>query len=179
MDGGWTATTGSHHFIGNRWVPSATGQTIDVVDPSDGAPFARIARGNAADVDAAVKAARHAVGDALDGPWGRTSPAERGRLLLGPARHRGGDRHPGGQHRPRSKLERQSHHPCGPPRPVSRASQPHSSLKPCSSVNRGVKPRSVFAREVSAKVSRMSPFWLSARRISKGLPVMRSMSSST
>jgi aldehyde dehydrogenase (NAD+) len=81
MDGGGTATEGLHHFIGNRWMPSATGQTIDVVDPSDGVPFARLARGTAADIDAAVRAARRAVGDALDGPWGRTSPAERGRLL--------------------------------------------------------------------------------------------------
>jgi aldehyde dehydrogenase (NAD+) len=67
MEGGWTATNGSHHFIDNRWVASATGQTIDVVDPSDGKPFARIARGTAADIDAAVTAARRAVGDALDG----------------------------------------------------------------------------------------------------------------
>ena len=49
MDGGWTATSGSHHFINNRWVESATGQAIDVVDPSDGKAFARIARGTAAD----------------------------------------------------------------------------------------------------------------------------------
>jgi len=41
MDGGWTATNGSHHFIDNRWVASATGQAIDVVDPSDGKAFAQ------------------------------------------------------------------------------------------------------------------------------------------
>jgi aldehyde dehydrogenase (NAD+) len=81
MDGSWTATAGSHHFIDNRWTVSAGGQAIDVVDPSDGKPFAKIARGSAADIDAAVRAARHAVGAALDGPWGRTSAAERGRLL--------------------------------------------------------------------------------------------------
>jgi aldehyde dehydrogenase (NAD+) len=69
MDGGWAATDGSHHFIGNRWVASANGQAIDVVDPSDGRAFARIARGSAADIDAAVAAARRAVGEALDGPW--------------------------------------------------------------------------------------------------------------
>ena len=39
MDGS-TTTAGSHHFIGNRWAPSSSGQTIDVIDPSDGAPFA-------------------------------------------------------------------------------------------------------------------------------------------
>ena len=48
-----------------------------MIDPSDGAPFAAIARGNAADIDAAVRAAQAA----RDGAWGRLSPAERGRLL--------------------------------------------------------------------------------------------------
>ncbi len=81
MDGSTTAA-GSHHFIGNRWVPSSTGQTIDVIDPSDGAPFAKIARGNAADVDAAVHAARSALGEFFDGPWGRMTATERGRLLM-------------------------------------------------------------------------------------------------
>ncbi|MEO8188061.1 MAG: aldehyde dehydrogenase family protein, partial [Burkholderiaceae bacterium] len=70
MDGNTTAA-GSHHFIGNRWVASSTGQTIDVIDPSDGAAFAKIARGNAADIDAAVLAARGALGEFFDGAWGR------------------------------------------------------------------------------------------------------------
>jgi len=48
-----------------------------MVDPSDGAPFAAIARGNAADVDAAVSAASNA----YHGAWGRLAPAEKGRLL--------------------------------------------------------------------------------------------------
>ncbi|HQR20715.1 MAG TPA: aldehyde dehydrogenase family protein [Burkholderiaceae bacterium] len=82
MDGNWPATEGAHHFIGNRWVPSGTGQKIDVVDPSDGAAFASIARGNAADIDAAVMAARRALGDTFDGDWGRLSATERGRLLM-------------------------------------------------------------------------------------------------
>jgi aldehyde dehydrogenase (NAD+) len=82
MDGGWTATKGSHHFINNRWVASAGGQTIDVVDPSDGTTFAKIARGTGADIDAAVSAARRALGDTFDGPWGHLSATERGRLLM-------------------------------------------------------------------------------------------------
>ncbi|WP_459709545.1 aldehyde dehydrogenase family protein, partial [Paraburkholderia sp. 2C] len=49
------------HFIGNEWSAAAGGDTIAVVDPSDGQPFARLARGNAADIDAAVTAARRAV----------------------------------------------------------------------------------------------------------------------
>ena len=81
MDGNTTAAS-SHHFIGNRWVASSTGQTIDVIDPSDGAPFAKIARGNAADVDAAVLAARAALGEFFDGDWGRMTATERGRLLM-------------------------------------------------------------------------------------------------
>ncbi len=81
MDGNTTAA-GSHHFIGNRWVASATGQTIDVIDPSDGKAFAKIARGNAADIDAAVLAARSALGEFFDGDWGRMTATERGRLLM-------------------------------------------------------------------------------------------------
>ncbi|KVE39510.1 aldehyde dehydrogenase family protein [Burkholderia sp. TSV86] len=65
------------HFIAGAWAAPAGGETITVVDPSDGEPFARIARGTAADVDAAVHAARAA----FDGPWGAASAAERGRML--------------------------------------------------------------------------------------------------
>ena len=82
MDGNWAAAAGAHHFIGNRWAASNSGQTIDVIDPSDGAAFALIARGNAADIDIAVAAARHALGDCFDGDWGRLNATERGRLLL-------------------------------------------------------------------------------------------------
>jgi len=81
MDGN-TNAAGSHHFIGNRWLASSTGQTLDVTDPSDGVAFAKIARGNAADVDAAVIAARRALGEFFDGPWGRMTATERGRLLM-------------------------------------------------------------------------------------------------
>ncbi len=65
------------HFIGNRWVAPAVGETIPVIDPSDGQMFAQLARGNAADIDRAVKSARAA----YDGPWGHTSAADRGRIL--------------------------------------------------------------------------------------------------
>jgi aldehyde dehydrogenase (NAD+) len=82
MDGGWQAGEGRHHFIGNRWVETAGGESLDAVDPSSGEPFARIARGTAADVDLAVAAARRAFGGSGEGPWGTTSAAERGRLLL-------------------------------------------------------------------------------------------------
>jgi aldehyde dehydrogenase (NAD+) len=81
MDGNWIAGSGQHHFIGNRWVVASNGPSIDVVDPSDGQPFARIARGGAIDIDAAVKAARAAYGQHGEGPWGRTGATDRGRAL--------------------------------------------------------------------------------------------------
>src|SRR3954449_4845322 len=70
-------TTPAAHFIGNRWLPAADGATLPMIDPSDGAPFAAIARGVAADIDAAVAAARRAA----DGPWRALAPAQRGRLM--------------------------------------------------------------------------------------------------
>jgi aldehyde dehydrogenase (NAD+) len=68
----------SKHFINGQWVPAANGETLPVIDPSTGAVFDQIARGNAADVDRAVAAAR----TALAGPWGCMTAAERGRILM-------------------------------------------------------------------------------------------------
>jgi aldehyde dehydrogenase (NAD+) len=68
----------SQVFIGGAWRRGASGETLPLIDPSDGSLLAEIARGNAADVDAAVAAARAA----LAGPWGALTAAERGRLLL-------------------------------------------------------------------------------------------------
>jgi aldehyde dehydrogenase (NAD+) len=65
-------------LIGGRWSPCAGGETLPLIDPSDGSLLAPIARGTAADIDAAVAAAQAA----LDGDWGRLAAAERGRLLL-------------------------------------------------------------------------------------------------
>ena len=70
------------HFIDNTWQAGDGGETIPVVDPSTGETFGSLTRGTAADIGRAVAAARAAVGDALDGPWGRHSAAERGRLLM-------------------------------------------------------------------------------------------------
>lgn len=63
------------HFIGGEWCGAP--ETIAVVNPSDGATIARIGRGAAGDIDAAVAAAQ----GALDGAWGRLTATERGRLL--------------------------------------------------------------------------------------------------
>ena len=63
-------------FIGGSWRAGA--QTLPIINPSDGQEVGRIARGTAADVDAAVRAGLAAV----EGEWGRTDAAARGRLLL-------------------------------------------------------------------------------------------------
>jgi aldehyde dehydrogenase (NAD+) len=73
-----TAQAVACHFIGNRWVRAAGGRTLPVIDPATGQVFAEIARGNADDIDAAVRAARAA----FSGEWGAIAPAERGRLLM-------------------------------------------------------------------------------------------------
>jgi len=65
-------------LIGGQWRPAASGQTLPLLNPSDGHVLAEIGRGQAADVDAAVAAAQAA----LDGDWGRLTAAERGRLML-------------------------------------------------------------------------------------------------
>ncbi len=67
----------SQCFIAGKWQPALSGETLALEDPSTGEAIAEIARGNAADVDAAVNATRAA----LDGDWGRATAAERGRLL--------------------------------------------------------------------------------------------------
>lgn len=64
------------HFIGGHWVPGEA--SIQVINPSDGQAMAGIARGGAAEIDRAVRAA-HA---AMDGEWGRMDATARGRLLL-------------------------------------------------------------------------------------------------
>ena len=65
-------------FIGGRWQPCTSGETLPLFDPSDGTLLAQIARGAAADIDASVTAAQAA----LDGAWGQVTAAERGRVLL-------------------------------------------------------------------------------------------------
>jgi aldehyde dehydrogenase (NAD+) len=65
-------------YIGGRWVGARDERTIPVVSPADGEAFERIPRGGAHEVDLAVAAARAA----LDGPWGRMTATERGRVLV-------------------------------------------------------------------------------------------------
>jgi phenylacetaldehyde dehydrogenase len=65
-------------LIDGRWVKSVSGKTFEVKDPGSGAVLARVALGEAADIDRAVKAARAAM---VKGPWAQMSGAARGALL--------------------------------------------------------------------------------------------------
>ncbi|MBP6404317.1 MAG: aldehyde dehydrogenase family protein [Ramlibacter sp.] len=66
------------NYIANASVPSASGRTLPVIDPSDGQPFDELQRSNAQDIDTAVRAARQC----YDAVWTKLSAAERGRLLM-------------------------------------------------------------------------------------------------
>ncbi|MGI4881287.1 MAG: aldehyde dehydrogenase family protein [Janthinobacterium lividum] len=65
-------------FIDGKFVAAASGETFEVIDPSTGEVFAHSAAGDATDIDLAVRAARRA----LDGAWGKTTPAQRARLMI-------------------------------------------------------------------------------------------------
>src|SRR5438105_4129143 len=64
-------------FVGGESTEAASGEARDLAEPATGEPLARVAMAGEADVDRAVEAARAA----LEGPWGKTPPTERSRLL--------------------------------------------------------------------------------------------------
>jgi aldehyde dehydrogenase (NAD+) len=64
-------------LIGGEWVPAASGATIDVIDPATGEVIAAVPRGDAADVDAAVRAA-----EAAFPAWRDTSATARDAAIL-------------------------------------------------------------------------------------------------
>jgi aldehyde dehydrogenase (NAD+) len=70
--------TATKLLINNRWVDAASGKTFPTINPATGEEICQIAEADAADVNAAVKAARAAF---ERGPWRKMSAAERGRLL--------------------------------------------------------------------------------------------------
>ncbi|ADP81861.1 aldehyde dehydrogenase [Pseudofrankia inefficax] len=65
-------------FVGGEWVAPAGTGTIDVISPHTEQVIATVADANGADIDRAVAAARTAFDD---GPWPRTSPAERAAMI--------------------------------------------------------------------------------------------------
>ncbi|WP_321886164.1 aldehyde dehydrogenase family protein [Burkholderia cenocepacia] len=76
-----SAFLGRQHrlLIGDEWVAARSGATRTVLDPGTGKPIATVAEGGAADIDAAVAAARKAF---ESGPWPLMKPAERQLLML-------------------------------------------------------------------------------------------------
>src|SRR5439155_23357000 len=65
-------------FIGGKWQDSVSGKTFATINPATGETICRVAEGDRADIDLAVKAARRAF---EEGPWPKLSASERGRLL--------------------------------------------------------------------------------------------------
>ena len=68
----------AHMVIAGHTCQAISGHTLEVRSPVDGQVFEHIPRGDAADIDLAVRAARAA----LSGEWGKLSATERGRLML-------------------------------------------------------------------------------------------------
>ncbi|RBY78874.1 carnitine dehydratase [Geodermatophilus sp. TF02-6] len=66
------------HHIGGEWVPPASGEYFASTNPATGAPLYEAARGEAADVSRAVRAAREALADPR---WRDLSQTRRGHLL--------------------------------------------------------------------------------------------------
>jgi acyl-CoA reductase-like NAD-dependent aldehyde dehydrogenase len=64
-------------FIAGELVEPASGEVRELIEPATGDPLAKAAVGGEADIDRAVEAARAA----LAGPWAKTPPNERSRLL--------------------------------------------------------------------------------------------------
>jgi aldehyde dehydrogenase (NAD+) len=69
------------HFINGKWHAPSDNQYFDTTDPSTGEPLAAVAQGSAADIDAAVKAARAALPR-----WQALSDHARARYLYALAR---------------------------------------------------------------------------------------------
>jgi phenylacetaldehyde dehydrogenase len=69
-------------LIDGEWVDAADGSSFETIDPGTGEVLTTVADGKAEDIDRAVRAARRA----LDGPWSKMTPSERGRAI-----HRLGD----------------------------------------------------------------------------------------
>ncbi|MHB8301252.1 MAG: aldehyde dehydrogenase family protein [Acidobacteriaceae bacterium] len=69
------------HFIGGAWQQPAAREFFETTDPSTGEVLATVAQGDAADIDAAVRAARAALG-----PWQSLTPHKRAGYLYAMAR---------------------------------------------------------------------------------------------
>jgi aldehyde dehydrogenase (NAD+) len=79
----WLDSHGRHfgHFIDGAWRPPAEGSFFDSTDPATGEKIATVSQGSAADIDAAVQAARKAFPK-----WQSLTPHVRARYLYAMAR---------------------------------------------------------------------------------------------
>ena len=75
---GVTIAHPDHLFIDGSWVKPSGGGVIEIVSPNTEEVVGRVAEGSAEDMDLAVDAARQAFDH---GPWPRTHPRERGRMV--------------------------------------------------------------------------------------------------
>jgi acyl-CoA reductase-like NAD-dependent aldehyde dehydrogenase len=66
-------------LIDGKWVEAASGRTFETLNPATGEVLARVAEGDAEDIDRATRAARRAF---EEGAWPRMRPVERQLLLL-------------------------------------------------------------------------------------------------
>ena len=66
------------HLIGGQWADASDGGTFETRDPHDGTLLGTVARGTAADGEAAISAARRAFDE---GPWPQLTPKERAVIL--------------------------------------------------------------------------------------------------
>ncbi len=64
-------------FISGVWCDPVAGDTLELINPSDGSHLCNIAKGGVEDVDRAVAAAE----TAMRGDWGRSTAVERSRIL--------------------------------------------------------------------------------------------------
>src|SRR2546425_10089173 len=79
----WLDSHGRHfgHFIDGAWRPPVEGAFFDSTDPATGEKIATVSQGSAADIDAAVQAARKAFPK-----WQSLTPHARARYLYAMAR---------------------------------------------------------------------------------------------
>lgn len=64
---GKTSTIQTGLYINGKFTPALDGKTFGVVNPTDGKEICNVSEASAKDVDAAVKAARHA----FENSWGQ------------------------------------------------------------------------------------------------------------
>ena len=68
----------ARHFIAGQFTDSVSGEWFDHINPATEAPTVKVAKGDSADVDAAVAAAK---GVFDDGAWSRAKPSFRRKVL--------------------------------------------------------------------------------------------------